>query len=355
LEALRRQLLGERTEFTRTKPVRGGLRVTALCCAALITAWAVALPVLNRADGRAAVPEQTAQDQRYRTEAASERVRRTLGEGIADLTSVARLGAAGGIRTGNVMDTLLPKHPEWSALYLMDGDGEVLLRSGAGKSGVDRKAALGGAKSAKPTVLQLNHGGKVPVSAAVVPFGTGGRRLVGEFEPAAFNGLLTRPGLGKSWLVDAHNRVIGSNQGFIAFSAQPGHQARTLTAAAPVKGAAPVDGLRWRVVTQKPLSWLPLASYETQRRAILVGLLAFTAALLCLGWLQLTVIRPLRAVDRSAAALAAGDRTSVIYPRQHDEVGSLARSLELIRQRLADADRHGAAAERPLSTVLQGN
>ncbi|MFF4504702.1 HAMP domain-containing protein [Streptomyces sp. NPDC001401] len=375
LESLRRQLLGETVESASAKETarsrpqfgsalkgrgavsicgsaagrdqpqrsrrektayRGTLRLVVAGCAALIAAWAVALPLAGHGQGGRYVPAQAARDQRDRTQAAADRIRRTLGETVADLSSIARL-TAGARGLGDVLDDELPRHGAWRSLYLVNRDGRVLARSGHHPLDIDRKSVLAPVKPGGPTVLQLNRSGRVPVAAAVVPVGDGSRKLVGELTPDAFNGVLTRSGLGRSWLVDPNGRIIASNQGFIAFRSPPAPGGRTLVATAPVKGAKAVQGLRWRVVTHKPLSWTRLAAYETERHAELAALLALAAAGLGLGWLELTVLRPLRALDRSARALAAGDRTTVIYPVHHDEVGSVARSLELVRQQLAAA------------------
>lgn len=341
LESLRRRLAGETS--TAASPLapsrRAGLRLVVLCCAVLVTAWAVALPLLTFAEGRAQVPAQAAQDQQHRARAAADRVRRTLDENVADLSAIARLALDQRAGAADVLDEQLPRHGAWRSLYLVDADGDVIARSGTAPYGIDRVAASKVVKPGAPAVLQLNRSGKTPVSAAVVPVGDGKRKLFAELRPEVFNAVLTRPGLGRSWLVDARGKIIAADQGFIAFSSPPGHDRTTLAADADVAGTPAVAGLHWRVVTHKPLSWTRLAAYETERHADLAALLAFTATLLCLGWLELVVLRPLRALDRSAAALASGDRTSVVYPAHHDEVGSVARSLELIRQRLVTEER----------------
>ncbi|MDF2270773.1 HAMP domain-containing protein [Streptomyces coacervatus] len=360
LESLRRQLRGETAESVRALKGRGELRdqpqrsrrqktayrstlrLVLAGCATLIATWAVALPLAGHGQGGQYVPPQAARDQRDRTQAAADRIRRTLGETVADLTSIAKLTA--GTRVGDVLDDARPRHGAWRSLYLVNRDGRILARSGHHPLDIDRRSALAKVKPGGTAVLQLNRSGRVPVAAAVVPVGDGTRKLVGELTPDAFNGVLTRSGLGRSWLVDPSGRIIASNQGFIAFRSPPAPGGRTLAATAQVKGAKAVEGLGWRVVTHKPLSWTRLAAYETERHAELAALLALAAAGLGLGWLELTVLRPLRALDRSAQALAGGDRTAVIYPVHHDEVGSVARSLELIRQQLAAAP----APEPPL-------
>ncbi|NUP42577.1 MAG: HAMP domain-containing protein, partial [Streptomyces sp.] len=157
--------------------------------------------------------------------------------------------------------------------------------------------------------------------------------------------------------VDSAHRVIASNKGFVAFGRVSDGRLRerlkadrtaggsaelllgwrdpAVAAVAPFNGKLGVAGaLGWKVASIRPVFWIGLPEYEAQRRIMLVGLLGVTTGALCLGWLYLVVVRPLREVARGAEELAAGDRTTVLYPRHHDEVGSVARSLELIRQRL---------------------
>lgn len=349
LESLRGQLLGERAK-TESPRARGSVRLTVLGCAVLVTAWSCALPLMNLAGGREAVPDPVVRAQRDRTAAASGRVRRMLGEGVADLSSVALLAGRTPDRLGKALRTALPEHSAWRSLYLLGRDGEVLERAGGDPYGADRKAVLSRVGHGTPAVLQLNHHGKVPVSAAVVPLGgRDGRALVAELRPGVLSEALDRARIGRAWLVDANDKVIGSNNGFIAFASLPGRDGAgpTLTTAVAVRGTGAVNTLGWRVITRKPVSWLPLASYETQRRAEVAGLLAFGATVLCLGWLELTVLRPLRALDRAGAALAAGDLETVRYPHHHDEVGSVVRSLELIRQRLAVTEPGATGAPGP--------
>ena len=57
------------------------------------------------------------------------------------------------------------------------------------------------------------------------------------------------------------------------------------------------------------------------------------------------MIRPLRAVAALIEKLAGGDRRTVLHPVNHDEIGSVTRSLELIRQALADRGRAARAEQ----------
>lgn len=396
LESLRRQSLGDRP--TRTGRARGGFgtRGTVIVCGVLLLAWAAPLLLLlNRAGGSVTVPKQLVEDQRRRTDTAADRVRKALNEGWADVASVAQIVGAGpkepakddkeaqdaqGAKDAkdakdaakkdgksekdtakdsaadrSVLETTLREHPRYRAVYVLDGDGKVLARAGASP----RHPA--GRKPYPDSVAQLNTSGKEPAVAAyaAVPDGDG-RTVVGEYDPQFLISMVTRPGLGQVWLVDKKHRVIAADRqhGFRAFSKLPGGHLDTLVtkarkdsdgkavlhrsarsaslaAAAPFTGGGAVKGLEWQVVSEQPTSWLKLPEYTAERHTMLAGLLGVTAAVACLGWLHIIVIRPLRALADKAEALAAGDRKTVLFPQHHDEVGAVVRNLELIRQRLA--------------------
>jgi nitrogen fixation/metabolism regulation signal transduction histidine kinase len=62
--------------------------------------------------------------------------------------------------------------------------------------------------------------------------------------------------------------------------------------------------------------------------------------------MHIVVARPLRALAGQAEALADGDRKTVLFPRNHDEVGAVTRSLELVRQQLQEQRRQQASGRR---------
>jgi HAMP domain-containing protein len=363
LERLRRQLLGESAETTgETERPRGARRVgtSALLavCAVLLLAWAAPLMLLfNRADSTAEVPRQLVNDQRERTDTLSDRVRRALNEGDADLQSVASL--IGDRTSHEAMETVLERtyneNKRYRSLYVVDSSGEIQAREGK-----DPKVIRANRVSDKPLRL-LGRGGKEPVvvASAEIP-GRNGERLVGEFRVEFLNALLTRPGLGAVRLVDDRNGVIAGNTGFLAFQSLPDQHLKDLVeassqrlgkkpqpngvlyrengmriaAAAPFSGSGSAESLHWSVVSWQPVDRLAIPEYDTQNRTVLTGLLGAAAAVACLGWLHIVVARPLRTLADRAEALAGGDRKSVLFPQHHDEVGAVARSLELIRQQL---------------------
>ncbi|MFD0382360.1 HAMP domain-containing protein [Streptomyces stramineus] len=186
--------------------------------------------------------------------------------------------------------------------------------------------------------------------------------MVGEYDPQFLISMVTRPGLGKVWLVDKKHRIIAADRshGFRAFTKLPGAHLEkvaaaarkdakrtsgtavlrrssdsAIVAAAGFSGGGAVKDLDWQVVSEQPTAWLELPEYTAQWHTMFAGLLGVTAAVACLGWLHIIVIRPLRSLADRAEALAGGDRKTVLFPQHHDEVGAVVRNLELIRQQLA--------------------
>ncbi|MFJ3310538.1 cache and HAMP domain-containing protein [Streptomyces sp. NPDC086549] len=399
LEALRLQLNGDRGQLQDTVkngrrrypglpgPRAGrrrlGLRtILVVCLFALLTWSASMLMTLGRTwpHTAAVVPRLLSDDQRQRTESAADRVRRAINEGYADLAHLATvIDNARPQEMRKVLDSSMEQHGRYRALYVVDGAGKILVRVGEDPRTTTKVRVT-------PGVVQTNTSGKEPVIAAVAAQSAQGARsraerhyVVGELKVEYLVGLVTRPGLGSVWLVDSAQRVIASNKGFVAFGQVPDARLRApletarntqgsselllgwrnpaVAAVAPFKENLGVaSALDWRVASIRPMFWIGLPEYEAQRRIMLVGLLGLTAGVLCFGWLHIVVVRPLREVTQRAEALAGGDRRTVVYPRYHDEVGSVARSLELIRQRLPLADApskpgssDGPAASTPVS------
>lgn len=361
LERLRRQLLGEPAQ-SRPGPRRRrwGSRTLLAVCAVLLLAWSAPLMLLlNRAGDTVVVPQQMVNDQRERTDTLTDRVRRALNEGHADLTSVASLM---GDRTEpsdmtKVLESTINQHARYQSLYVLDARGKVLAEAGG-----DPRSPSGEGPSSK-AIRVVDDGGKEPVifGTAEVP-GRAGAAVVGEFRIEFLNSLLKRPGLGEVRVVDEKRRVIGANTGYREFESLPNRRLNALAegtgqkvglsprpsgvlyrgggngieiaAAAPFAGGGAAGSLRWTVLSWQPASSLAIPEYSLQNRTVLAGLLGITAAAACLGWLHIVVVRPLRHLADQAEALADGDRRTVLYPRHHDEVGAVTRSLELLRQQL---------------------
>ncbi|WP_369390770.1 cache and HAMP domain-containing protein [Streptomyces sp. CG1] len=381
LEALRLQLRGRdgpSQETVAQPPAEGrvllgtgkgrhrlGLRTVLVVCAFALLAWPASMLLTLGSTWphpAAVVPRLITDDQRQRTETTADRVRRGINDGYADLAHLATvIDAARPEEARKILDRSLEQHGRYQSLYVVDGAGEILVRAG-GEPRTPKKVRI------RPGVMQTNTSGKEPVLAAVAaqpvegaPARSGPRYVVGEFKVQYLVGILNRPGLGSVWLVDSAHRVIASNKGFVAFGrVSDGRLRAQLEAVRTTKGSAELllgwrnpavaavapfndkrgvaSALGWKVASIRPVFWIGLPEYQAQRRIMLVGLLGVTTGALCLGWLYLVVVRPLREVAQRAEALAAGDRRTVLYPRYHDEVGSVARSLELLRQRLPRTD-----------------
>lgn len=380
LERLRLQLLNAGREGAESAPPPGraagrfGIRAMLSVCAVLLLLWSAPMVLLlNRADSTAVIPQQLVNDQRERTDTLTDRVRRALNEGHADLVSVASLI---GDRTAakdmaEVLERTAEEHLRYRALYVLGADGQVLARAG------EEPRHPAGEGPAAEAITVLGEGGKEPVITgyAEVP-GREGAAVVGEFRIDFLNSLLKRPGLGEVRVVDAERRVIGGNTGYRAFQKLPsrrldalvegtnqqvgmsprpssvlyrGEDGTQMAAAAPFVGGGAAKPLGWTVVSWQSAAGLDIPEYTFQNRTVLAGLLGLTAAAACLGWLHIVVARPLRELARQAEALADGDHRTVLYPRHHDEVGAVVRSLELIRQTLQEQRRRdGAAAPGPV-------
>ncbi|MGW1105676.1 HAMP domain-containing protein [Streptomyces sp. NPDC002540] len=376
LERLRRQLLGEPAGTSDASSGasrrRVGTRGLVVVCGVLLLAWSAPMLLLfNRADSTVAVPEQIISDQRERTDTLSDRVRRALNEGHADLVSVSALI---GNRTSpddmkKVLERTRTEHVRYRSLYVRSAEGTVLARAGESPHGLPASGSGDDKLSAQP-ISVLNDSGKEPVIAgyAEIP-GRDGAAVIGEFRIDFINSLLKRPGLGQIRVVDDERRVIGGNTGYLAFESLPkrldelatgtnqktGLSARAsgvmyrdgdgvqVAGAAPFVGGGAAKKLGWTVVSWQPAAGLAIPEYSLQNRTVLAGLLGVTAAAACLGWLHIVVVRPLRELAGKAEALADGDRRTVLFPHHHDEVGAVTRSLELVRQQLQEQRRRDGA------------
>ncbi|MFJ9607234.1 HAMP domain-containing protein [Kitasatospora sp. NPDC101176] len=374
LEELRLQLLDPARPPAPVRPARRrpGTALPLALCAVLVLGWSGPLLLLGGNDPTVRVPTQVVAGQRDRTDTAADRVRQALNEGYADLRSLApELAGASVGQADALLRATLAEHDRYRALYVLGAGGELLAHVGEPphRTGPEALGASG--------VLLLNSSGKEPRIAARAALAAApadaeaegaaepaGPVLVGEFKTDFLSALLVRPGLGRVWLVDDRQRVLAANAGYSSFGDLPEGRAKALLAgagksaaadvlrgggdpallaAAPLGGNGSVAKLGWSVVTAHPVAWLHLDQNRADRRAVLAGMLGLAAAALCLGWLFIAVGLPLRRLAASAEALAAGDRRTVLYPVHHDEVGAVARSLELIRQELARPRRTATA------------
>ncbi|MFD8920806.1 HAMP domain-containing protein [Streptomyces sp. NPDC059569] len=381
LEQLRLQLLGAPapgagpatdkgtgTGGSKRRGRRVGTRALLAGGGILLLIWSAPMMLLlNRAGDTAVVPQQLVNDQRDRTDTVTDRVRRALNEGHADLLSVATLigDQTAPADMAKVLERTRTEHPRYRSLYVLSADGSVLAKAG------DDPQHPGGKRTSTEPIGILSTDAKEPQVAGYAELpGRDGASVVGEFRVDFLNSLLKRPGLGQIRIVDAERRTVGSNTGYRAFQKLPSSRLDSLVeatgqkvglgtrpsgvlfrdsdgiqiaAAAPFAGGGAAKSLGWTVVSWQPASALAIPEYSAQNRTVLAGLLGVTAAAACLGWLHIVVVRPLRELAKQAETLADGDRRTVLYPRHHDEVGAIARSLELLRQQLQEQRRREGA------------
>ncbi|MFD7290814.1 HAMP domain-containing protein [Streptomyces sp. NPDC059863] len=379
LERLRLQLLGAAPAETGddvtgpdgTKRRRGrrvGTRALLAGCGILLLIWSAPMMLLlNRAGDTIVVPQQLVNDQRDRSDTLADRVRRALNEGHADLLSVATLigDQTSPTDMATVLERTMTEHPRYRSLYVLSPDGTVLAKAG------ETPQHPSGKREGNAPIAVLTTDSKEPHIAGYAELpGRDGALVVGEFRVDFLNSLLKRPGLGQVRIVDAQARTLGSNTGYRAFQKLPSSRLDSLVeatgqkvglsprpsgvlfrdsdgiqiaAAAPFVGGGAAKSLGWTVVSWQPASALAIPEYSAQNRTVLAGLLGVTAAAACLGWLHIVVVRPLRELAGQAETLADGDRRTVLYPRHHDEVGAIARSLELLRQQLQEQRRREGA------------
>lgn len=369
LESLRRQLLGESgpQEF----PVRRGPGYRALAGVGVLVLVCWAAPmifVLNRADTATAVPASVLAVQQTRTEIASNRVRQSLDQLYTDLSDAAA-SLPGGNRAAQteVLRRTLADHKQFRSLYLLDSSGGISLRVGGSPLRTIVHVPGGGG------ITTVNTSGRIPAIAAYTQVRAvqgktpaAGVVLFGEIDVKALNSILSRPKLGSVWVTDGDDKVLAANVGYRAFQSLPDSglsrlaratqgapgTAGTATSrvlrtssgpsvdgAAPLAQSGPTARLGWHVVTAEPAAALQIPAVQAEQRTMLAGILGLTLGAACLGWLHVLVVRPLRSVAVLVERLAGGDRRTVLHPVNHDEIGSVTRSLELMRQALAERDR----------------
>ncbi|GAA3828258.1 hypothetical protein GCM10022403_071930 [Streptomyces coacervatus] len=375
LESLRRQLLGEGgpQEFpARRGP---GYRALAAVCAVLVAGWAVPMIfLLNRADTATAVPAPVLAAQQARTEIATSRIRQSFDQSYTDLSDVAASlpGRSRAAQTEALKRTLAD-HKRFRSLYLLDRSGGIALRVGDTPLRTLVHVPSGSG------ITTVNTSGRIPAIAAYAQVRAvkgkapaAGVVLFGEIDVNTLNAGLARPKLGSVWVTDDHDRVLAASVGYRAFQALPdsgltrlaratqgapgtagtatsavlsSSSGPSVDAAAPLAQSGPTARLRWHVVTAEPAAALQLPAVQAEQRTMLAGILALTLSVACLGWLHVVVVRPLRSVALLVERLAGGDRRTVLHPVNHDEVGSVTRGLELMRQALAERGRAGRSGQ----------
>ncbi|MFI2031459.1 HAMP domain-containing protein [Streptomyces buecherae] len=375
LESLRGQLLGE--SGPRDLPARRGPGYRALAAAGMlvVACWSVPMIfMLNQADTATAVPAPVLADQQARTEIATNRVRQSLDRSYTGLReAAASLPGRSRDAQAEILRTSLADYKQYRSLYLLDRSGGITLRVGGTPLRTLIHVPDGGG------ITTVNASGPIPSIAAYAQVRAGKSRapaagvvLFGEIDVKALNSLLPRPKLGSVWVTDRNDRVLAASVGYRAFQSLPESgltrlaratkgapgtvgtatsavhstsRGLSVDAAAPLAQKGPTAALGWHVVTSEPAAALQIPAVQAEQRTMLAGILGLAVSAAGMGWLHVVVVRPLRAVAVLAERLAGGDRRTVLHPVNHDEIGSITRNLELVRQALAEQDR-AARADR---------
>lgn len=385
LDSLRRQLLGESGPQELPAGRGPGYRALAVVGVLVVACWSVPMVfLLNRTDTVTAVPAAVLADQQARTEIATGRIRQSLDQSYTDLsTAAASLPGSSRAAQAEVLRRTLADHRQYRSLYLLDRSGGITLRVGGTPLRTRVHVPEGGG------ITTVNTSGRIPAIAGYAQVRTvkgkakaAGVVLFGEIDVKALNSILPRPKLGSVWVTDGNEKVLAASVGYRAFQSLPDSGLTRLArstqsapgtagtpasavhltssgpsvdAAAPLAQSGPTARLGWHVVTAEPAAALQIPAVQAEQRTMLAGILGLAVGAACLGWLHVVVIRPLRAVAVLVERLAGGDRRTVLHPVNHDEIGSVTRSLELIRQSLAELDRaaRSGQAARPSRSLRE--
>ncbi len=340
------------------RPRRSGMAVwvAAGLTAGAVLGWSAGV-LLTIGSKDVAVPDAVVTSARNQTTAATEALRRSLNDGLADLTALTDGRGPAEVRSS--IDELIAGQPRYRSVYVVD-------QSGRATSVVGRPPLRTADPLPAEPGLRLRKGtAPVPVLYAHAPL-PNGQVLVGEFDLDHIGRLLGRAP-GSVQLVDGGLHTIAATGGFIAFAdlnpalreiatesakgdpvarTQQGADSRAVVVSAPLRGG--VSGtLGWTVIAEQPVTDLALPGNEQRRNAIVAALVAALLALLLFGWQYLLLIRPLRRVAAAADELVAGRHGSVIYPQHQDQIGTIASCLEICRQAMTEGVRRLGGARRP--------
>ncbi|MGI5499752.1 HAMP domain-containing protein [Lentzea sp. CA-135723] len=347
--APRRQWISETHRIAAAfAPVPRRRLPSALVAVGLVTVtvlgWAAA--VLGTA-GRheVPVPEQAVQVAQRIAETTAASVRRSLQQSLTDLRSFAEL-VSGTADPRPALQGLTERRTRYRSVYVVDAEGRFQARAG--------RVPLRAEEPPPPGfgLHQQSVAHRVPVIYAAAPL-PGGRFVVGELDVVRLSALVRLPG-GTGRLVDAELRTVAATVGYQAYeplAAEPlrasvnealrgltgpavrvvgGHA--SVVASAVLPGSKDFTELRWAVVVEQPVTQLPLPGNHIRRTAWLAALVATVVALGACGWCAFVLVLPLRRLAAAADRFASGDTATVVYPQRADEIGTVARCLELHRQ-----------------------
>jgi HAMP domain-containing protein len=351
----------ERPEGFRRTGMAPGLAIGLTAVAVLGWSAGVVLTVGNH---DVAVPDAVVTSARNQTTAATEALRRSLNDGVADLAALASLTDKNKpVDVRSSLDELIAGQSRYRSVYVAD-------EAGRATSVVGRPPLRTTEPVPAQAGLDLRRGdAPVPVLFAHAPL-PNGQALVGEFDLDHIGRLLGRAP-GSVQLVDGGLRTIAATDGFVAFAdlseelrgsaidagekgpvarTQDGTAGQAVIVSAPVRGGAS-GKLGWTVVAEQPVIDLALPANELRRNAMVAALVAALLALLLFGWQYLLLIRPLRRVAAAADEIVAGRYKSVVYPQHQDQIGTIASCLEICRQAMTEGVRRLGGARRPVGAA----
>jgi len=329
--------------------------------AAAVLGWSAAV-LLTVGTGGVEVPPAVTTSIRNQTVGATEALRKSMNDGLADLAAVAALAPTDSQNPSALrpaIDRLVKEQSRYRSVYVVDNTGEVTMNAGrAPLRSKERPPAEAG-------VQQQNDSGRVAVLYAHTPL-AGGFSLVGEFDLNHLAGLLGHAP-GKVRLLDTKRRTIAATDGYVAFEDLSDDGLRTLAdkagkgdpaaevqpdsggrvAVASALRGGPSGKLGWTVVVEEPIADLALTDNELRHNAVTVAMIGGLLAALLFGWHHFVLIRPLRRVAATADRIVAGDHAAVLYPQHHDEIGTVASCLEICRQALTMGPERLGSVRRP--------
>jgi len=254
---------------------------------------------------------------------------------LSTLSSAARLDAAGGDcaqeRAAFHAARLRSRH--LARILLAGADGTVRCEepwpAEPGTIVIAIPEVAEALQSGRPTVTGL-VGGRPGYALMLAPFLGPGSTIAGVvagvIDPASPAGASS---LGAAAVIPGASTEVVDSAGAVLARTGP-HGMNRASAVAAALDAAP-----WRVVLRHDADGV--AAYGLRSRLIVVGGVSVSIALLFAWGVARSVTRPLAALGRSAARIAAGDLSEPVPARPGDEVGSLGRSLEAMRVALQDS------------------
>lgn len=325
----------------------------------LLLAIASVLLLGRSTGGAVAVPRPVIDDQAVMTQEAAQSVRRSLNEGVDDLTEAAAfVGGLNALSAGqpdqatlsSALESLASSHDRYVSLYVLRTDGQVLLSLGTQPR---PDLLVTGPPFDRPGMeITFGSDGR-PIIAQFAPIpgsASGGLALVGLYDPTFLQFPLGDFGPGNQWIVDQQGRVVATAPAGSSLPSIPTHNLNDARARgiagdsgatvvgnefllgfAPVRGAGPAGSTGWVVLSNRRVAELPLPQLDARRQGLAFGLILFTLTLLVFSWLYVVLIAPVLSVQREAERLAFGNLSEGVNVVRYDEIGLIARSLERIR------------------------